>query len=323
MVVITTNTRETRSESIDSASSTIDTTISNYDAKNAVPQLCLVPNKDTATGNIVMSTQFDLSSLIQSPVEDNRCREALKSIVILDDVDSPTVSSLLQKHEGKLMSIPSGILAGLRKAAPVNAFPGRVADFNDNLFYDMQDESLDIQSIIERSEENNVQEDDALKQDIANFEQALCDTLQDKHVSYRGSFMETEKTVFQPAHVDYEWEVLRENQKLFLAFFPLTEEGAFIQLWSDENQDKNVGTVVFIPYGKMLIVPSRTIHGGGFKRGPGGNLRFHLYLAVGDHCQLPKHQTNKYTEEQDRSKELCDRFVDSPGLDSLLGTFFD
>jgi len=313
----TTATREARAESIDSETSTIDTT-QFKDAK--LPKFCLIPHKDTTTGNIVMSQRFDLSSIDD---DDETRHQALNKIVVLDDANSPTVSKLLQKHEGKLMSIPTGILTGLRDAAPVNAFPGRVADFNDNLFYDMQDESLDVQQIIENKNPED-DDDDDLQHDIREFQETLCDTLQDEHISYRGSFMETERTIFQPAHVDYDWPVLQQNQQLYLAFFPLTEEGAFIQLWADENEnDKNYGTVVFIPYGNMLIVPSRTIHGGGFKRGPGGNLRFHLYIAVGDESELPKHQVNKYTEEKDRSKELCDRFVDSPGLDSLLGTFFE
>jgi len=99
------------------------------------------------------------------------------------------------------------------------------------------------------------------------------------------------------------------------------------------------GTAVYIPYGKMFIVPSTTIHGGGFKRGCGGNSQFHLYIAVEedegdnvetveqekklDDIELLHHPMNKYTEKHDRRRELCERFVDADGLDSLLGTFFD
>ena len=32
---------------------------------------------------------------------------------------------------------------------------------------------------------------------------------------------------------------------------------------------------------------------------------------------------NKYTEKHDRRRELCERFVDTEGLESLLGTYFD
>jgi hypothetical protein len=173
---------------------------------------------------------------------------------------------------------------------------------------------------------------------------------------------------------------------LFLAFFPLTEEGTYLQLWQDPatllrrkqdaedeekkcvsddddddqedayaytNHDSSIssrridprsvvgtsiveGTIVYIPYGKMLIVPSDTIHGGGFKRGVSGNLRFHLYIAGAmtrimtktmaseeRRIELLQHTMKKYTERYDRTRELCERFVDSNGMDGLLGHFFD
>jgi len=40
------------------------------------------------------------------------------------------------------------------------------------------------------------------------------------------------------------------------------------------------GTIVYIPYMKMFIVPSDTIHVGGFMCGISVNLRFYLYIAV-------------------------------------------
>jgi hypothetical protein len=144
--------------------------------------------------------------------------------------------------------------------------------------------------------------------------------------------MRTEQTVYQPAHVDYDYPVLHEHgHKLFLAFFPLTEEGTFLQLWDQSKADENAqtveGEVVFIPFGKMLIVPADTIHGGGFKRGETGNLRFHLYIElIGDDDNANDelmHPMNKYTEETDRSRELCERFVDADGFEHLLGVFFD
>jgi hypothetical protein len=160
--------------------------------------------------------------------------------------------------------------------------------------------------------------------------------------------------MFQPAHVDYDYDILQTyGKKLYLSFFPLTQEGAFLQLWRDaivevkskvetgwksnhynENDcidDIVEGTVVFIPYGKMLIVPSDTIHGGGFRRGMGGNLRFHLYIALEDDdtdvrgkgTKLLDHPMNKYTDRRDKRRELCERYVDSNGLNHLLGNFFE
>ena len=51
----------------------------------------------------------------------------------------------------------------------------------------------------------------------------------------------------------------------------------------------------------------------------------HNYINVYNemHDDLLHHPTNKYTEENDRSRELCERFVDANGLKHLLGVFFD
>ena len=194
---------------------------------------------------------------------------------------------------------------------------------------------------------NNGIDVSTLQQELTSFETTLRQTLQYENISYRGSFMQTESTMYQPAHVDYDYSILSKyGSKLFLAFFPLTEEGAYLQLWQDDENvsidDPREGTVVFIPYGNMLIVPSDTIHGGGFKRGEGGNLRFHLYIEIledeevvvedrgveekkedTNNIALLDHPMNKYTEKYDRRRELCERFVDANGLDKLLGVFFD
>ena len=94
------------------------------------------------------------------------------------------------------------------------------------------------------------------------------------------------------------------------------------------------GRVIFIPYGKLLVLPAHTIHGGGFRTTPitttnqqqyqeeeDGNLRFHLYIAR-NQAKLPQHQTNKYTEPNDKSKELSYRYVDSPLMNELLDCLF-
>ncbi len=111
-------------------------------------------------------------------------------------------------------------------------------------------------------------------------------------------------------------------------------------MWKDQDPKVEInekkptveGTVVFIPFGNMFIVPSRTIHGGGFKRGDEGNLRFHLYIAIDDadcksnvdsNADLLHHPMNKYTEENDRRRELCERFVNAKALDCLTHGFFD
>lgn len=151
---------------------------------------------------------------------------------------------------------------------------------------------------------------------------------------YLGSFLSTESSLPQPPHVDYTYEVLEEHSKnntLRLGFFPLTEEGMFLQFWpTSKNQDLSItleGQIVFIPYGKILVVPACTIHGGGFRTtcsedlGSYGNLRFHVYIATGQ-ATLPKHQNNKYTEPHDKSKELSERYVDSKHMSTLMKYLF-
>ena len=301
-------------------------------------------------------SQFELNSPSnhkQQPTSHEKQLQAtLSSILILASPTNPRVESLLSSYNGQLIPIGTNILLGLRNAAPTS-LAARVGDYNENLFYEMEKKDMDLESIIRASTtststtNNNGLDVSTLQQELTSFETTLRQTLQHENISYRGSFMQTESTMYQPAHVDYDYSILSKyGSKLFLAFFPLTEEGAYLQLWQDDENvsidDPREGTVVFIPYGNMLIVPSDTIHGGGFKRGEGGNLRFHLYIEIledeevvvedrgveekkedTNNIALLDHPMNKYTEKYDRRRELCERFVDANGLDKLLGVFFD
>ena len=151
---------------------------------------------------------------------------------------------------------------------------------------------------------------------------------------YLGSFLSTESSNPQPAHVDYTYEILAEHEEqktLQLGFFPLTEDGMFLQVWpTSHSRDLSIpveGEIIYIPYGKILLLPASTIHGGGFRTstikdaGLYGNLRFHLYVAT-NQSLLPLHQSNKYTEPHDKSKELSLRYVDSKHMQTLLDGFF-
>ena len=301
-------------------------------------------------------SQFELNSPSnhkqQQTSHEKQLQATLSSILILDSPTNPRVESLLSSYNGQLIPIGTHILLGLRNAAPTS-LAARVGDYNENLFYEMEKKDMDLESIIRASTtststtNNNGLDVSTLQQELTSFETTLRQTLQYENISYRGSFMQTESTMYQPAHVDYDYSILSKyGSKLFLAFFPLTEEGAYLQLWQDDENvsidDPREGTVVFIPYGNMLIVPSDTIHGGGFKRGEGGNLRFHLYIEIledeevvvedrgveekkedTNNIALLDHPMNKYTEKYDRRRELCERFVDANGLDKLLGVFFD
>ena len=214
-----------------------------------------------------------------------------------------------------------------RKHAPDLGNMSTVADFNDNLFYHMQ-------------QERGLKHFDGLSPSNV---QELENTLQANE--YLGSFLTTKSSLPQPPHVDYPWEILEKhaaNESLKIGFFPLTEEGMFLQIWptASPSQDRSIeieGQIIFIPHGKLLIVPASTIHGGGFRTtaleekgdhgnkhvnsGRSGNLRFHLYIAT-NRASLPAHQTNKYTEPCDRTKELSRRYVDSKHMQVLLDNLF-
>jgi hypothetical protein len=191
-----------------------------------------------------------------------------------------------------------------------------VADFNDNLYYQMQQtRGLDHYNL---NDKTGLQELEAFLQPN----------------EYLGSFLSTESSLPQPPHVDYTYEVLEEHSKdntLRLGFFPLTKDGMFLQMWpTSRNADysKQVeGQIIFIPFGKILVVPASTIHGGGFRTsslaeaGLYGNLRFHVYVATNG-ALLPAHQSNKYTEPGDRTRELSRRYVDSRHMPTLLERLF-
>lgn len=250
---------------------------------------------------------------------------SLSSIIVLDDEERK--QDWLDRFGGQLSKVSQELLEGLRKHAPNLNKMSTVADFNDNLFYHMQPErGLAHFGGLNPS---NVEELEAVLQ--AN--------------EYLGSFLTTKSSLPQPAHVDYPWEVLEnhsEDRNLKIGFFPLTKEGMFLQIWptvgpSEDPSIEVEGQIIFIPHGKLLTIPASTIHGGGFRttelrdknvfnsqRGSGddgGNLRFHLYIAT-NQISLPAHQTNKYTEPRDRTKELSRRYVDSKHMKTLLQNFF-
>lgn len=243
---------------------------------------------------------------------------SLSSIRILNDEERER--NWLNLFGGRLSNVSPELLKGLREHAPESNNMSTVADFNDNLYYHMQ-------------QERGLRHFDGLNSSTI---EELEDALQANE--YLGSFLTTKSSLPQPAHVDYPWEVLdahAEDQNLKIGFFPLTEEGMFLQVWptADPSQDPSIaieGQIIFIPHGKLLTIPASTIHGGGFRTtelrgssngGKRGNLRFHLYIAT-NQASLPAHQQNKYTEPCDRTKELSRRYVDSKHMKILLENFF-
>ena len=272
-------------------------------------------------------------------------KDVLDTVIVLDETNR-RARKVLNDLNGHLCKMNVSLLEQIKAKAPTQ-FGARVADFNDNLFYDMQEPdtlrklllSLSLLQNYNNNNNNNNNntnttncggDDDEMEiqKNIVEFERCMSETIgcSMTNMVYQGSFMKTEKTVPQPPHVDFQWDILDMwKEKLFIGFFPLTKEGMFLQVWNDNtcstNEERN-GRIVFIPYGRFLIVPSDTIHGGGFKVGNGGNLRFHMYIAT-DKNVLPQFPNNRYTEKNDCSKELGHRFKDSTKLHNLMGDFFD
>jgi len=247
-------------------------------------------------------------------------------IVMNDGVD--TAQEILQEFNGKLCNVSTSLIEEMRDDRPANLGAAKVGDFNDNLSYAMQD-GRGLLNIIQKARSEKgiclLDQNELLLAEIDKFESTLNAAVGGRgEVEYQGSFMKTDKTIPQPPHVDFKWELLqKEKDNLFIAFFPLTNEGMFLQLWKDKKCEETTnGKIIFIPYGKMLVVPSDTIHGGGFKSGENGNLRFHLYIASHG-SSLPLTHTNRYTEEYNPTKELSDRLKDACGLQELIGPFFD
>lgn len=217
--------------------------------------------------------------------------------------DKYTNQIWLNQFRGELHDIPKSLLDSVATRAPRH-FAARVSDFNENLLFDMR-----------------------TKRGLSDLGLDPIEKMLGARESL-GSFMTTESTVPQPAHVDYAWEVLEKcGHELWIGFFPLTNDGMFLQVWplAEESTRSVSGQLVFIPFGKLLVLPSRTIHGGGFRTtmgGSHGNLRFHIYFARGPGSKLPTHQANKYTEKKQKSKELCDRYVDCPSMQTLREYLF-
>ena len=59
-------------------------------------------------------------------------------ILELNSTSCPKVKSLLDTYKGHLVDVGSCLLEGLRNTAP-QQLAARVGDYNENLFYEMQD----------------------------------------------------------------------------------------------------------------------------------------------------------------------------------------
>ena len=112
----------------------------------------------------------------------------------------------------------------------------------------------------------------------------------------------------QNPHYDFKPDVLCKNgQNMYLGFTPLTEDGMFLQVWSKAGH----GTVLYIPLGELVILPSKTMHAGGFcSRASTGNLRLHFYFYL-NKVVPESHHTNVYFDE---ISDFSERYHNAVGL---------
>jgi len=120
----------------------------------------------------------------------------------------------------------------------------------------------------------------------------------------------------QAAHFDYPEHVLQKNGRgIYLGLTPLTENGAYLQVW-DRNARGSPGHVVFIPFGFILMLPGDTVHGGGFHQCfQSLDLRLHLYIYVQQPGEVFNSNIYQSLDDYPMHDELREK-------DGLLSTIF-
>ncbi|KAL7548172.1 LOW QUALITY PROTEIN: hypothetical protein ACHAWF_015297, partial [Thalassiosira exigua] len=116
------------------------------------------------------------------------------------------VKSLLDAYDGRLTDVGPNLLRGLGDAPP--PVP-RCAHFNENLSYEMRGADQDVGSIVRGDAEGDGGSLDlSAREEVDAFEATLRASLRRDDLRYRGSFLRTERTMYQPAHVDYDHPLL-------------------------------------------------------------------------------------------------------------------
>ena len=112
----------------------------------------------------------------------------------------------------------------------------------------------------------------------------------------------------QNPHYDFNSRDLDSyGQNMYLGFTPLTSDGMFLQVWKGEG----VGNVLYIPHGQLVILPSLTMHAGGFcSSARSGNLRLHFYFYLNGVKGLLTN-TNVYSDE---NGHFSTRYLNATGL---------
>ena len=81
--------------------------------------------------------------------------------------------------------------------------------------------------------------------------------------------------------------VRSDNKHWLIGFFPLCKYGMFLQFWPNDKSGRllSEGTIVFIPFGTLFVVPCDTLHAGGFRFAISDheiNKRGHIFIYPGE-----------------------------------------
>lgn len=237
LAVPATKTKENRSDSVDSQTSTISVhkvVPINKSFSFYAPPSPSVHDLSKLARNIFESYVTGQKDINVDNMDNLEVKELLKdlsSITIMDtktDRNAIKTKDILEKYNGKLYEeMNENLLKSLKQASPKNQnLYAHVADFNDNLLYAMQGDGDGLSNIIasslSQSPTNSSSVPASLEEQIKYFEDVILKNAvsdgnslktheekseSESEIEYRGSFMQTERTIPQPAHVDFDWKV--------------------------------------------------------------------------------------------------------------------
>jgi hypothetical protein len=88
--------------------------------------------------------------------------------------------------------------------------------------------------------------------------------------------------------------------QVYIGFMPITCDGMFLQVWDGPGEAK----LLFIPYGKFLLLPGNTIHAGWMCTSTlHQNHRLHFYIIVSKN-------PNEMSRKEDQFFENMNTYLD-------------
>lgn len=101
--------------------------------------------------------------------------------------------------------------------------------------------------------------------------------------------------------------------KMFLATVPLSNDGCFLRIYRKYREEGgDVGHLLFVPEGAMLVQPATMVHGGGFRTGVGGNPRLQLELYLVPKAAAEEPAARALASPRDRHyvrvRQCCPKF---------------